>query len=100
LPRPSHPRARLADAGTTILGHIWPKDVESQLSFSGLLLAGMQTELIELENETASAVENTRPRSEGLPLAPIKKVEILTPKSSERLTSEFARSHEYSPLND
>jgi hypothetical protein len=82
------------------LCHFLPKDVGHRFSLSGLLLAGMKIELIDLEQETASAGENKRPRPARLALEPVNNPEITPQQRLLRQLLDFTRSHEYSPLNE
>jgi hypothetical protein len=60
----------------------------------------MKPDLIDLEEETESTGENSRPRPSRLSPEPVKTAELSMQAHLLRQFLECGRSHEYSPLND
>ena len=82
------------------MGLLFPKDVGRDFLRSGLLLADMNAKLIDLENKESLAEENSRRRSDTSTLEPGSESILTLQQRLSRESSEYVRSHDYSPLND
>ncbi len=82
------------------MGLLLPKDVGRDFLLSGLLLADMNAELIDLENKANLAEENSSTRSEASALEPGSESVFTLQQRLSRESWEYVRSHDWSPLND
>ncbi|HUD83677.1 MAG TPA: hypothetical protein VMQ67_09245 [Candidatus Saccharimonadales bacterium] len=82
------------------MGLHWPKEVGREFLLSGLFLADMNAELIDLENEAGLAGEDSWKRSEAPKTEPVSDSVFTLRQRLLRQSSEYVRSHDCSPLND
>jgi hypothetical protein len=77
-----------------------PKDVGRDFLLSGLLLADMNAELIDLENKAHLAEESSGTRSDTSTLEQGSESVFTLRQRLSRESWEYVRSHDWSPLND